>query len=346
MTAYSQAVTLQAEDFAKKYGLEARRTYPAIASSTGMSIIHLRSEYKSTEELIKELSSVPEVISVSPNYVTYINPPPVTSALLVVGETKQLIVTGTDKNLTWQSSNPAIAAVNASGLVTGIAPGTVIITANTEDGGFSAATTVIVVPQIMVSPSAATVVIGETQQLIVIGTDKNLAWISGNTNVATIDASGLVTGISAGTAIITVNTETGSTTYCTVTVIAKMPGELTLAPSSTSIQIGNTKQLWATIEPLDVIRNNDVTWSSSNTAVATVSTSGLVTGISAGSATITANTEDGFTADCEVTVTSKTDGNKDINSGGGGGCNVGYCNTLLLTVCLAYCLNNQQKKAK
>ena len=80
---------------------------------------------------------------------------------------------------------------------------------------------------------------------------------------------------------------------------------VTLAPSSTSIQVGNTVQLWATITPLDVINNEGVIWSSSNTTVATVSTSGLVSGISVGDTTITVKTKEGeHTATCVVTVTS------------------------------------------
>jgi hypothetical protein len=75
MDAYTKTLTDQAEALAKKYGLEARNTYPAIAKITGKSIILLRSETKSTEELMEELSSDPEIISVEPNFIVSIDPP-------------------------------------------------------------------------------------------------------------------------------------------------------------------------------------------------------------------------------------------------------------------------------
>ena len=74
MDAYTQLLLEQAEAFAKKYGLVVLSTNPGIAKLTGGSIIALRSEDKSTEELIKELSSDPDVISVSPNHIYYPDP--------------------------------------------------------------------------------------------------------------------------------------------------------------------------------------------------------------------------------------------------------------------------------
>jgi len=67
INAYSQAILYQAEAFARDFGLEALNTFSEIAVISGKSIIHLRSEHKSTEELIQELSSVPYVESVHPN---------------------------------------------------------------------------------------------------------------------------------------------------------------------------------------------------------------------------------------------------------------------------------------
>jgi hypothetical protein len=80
MNAYSQAILQQAEAFAKKYELKVFGTYPETARSQGKSIIALRSDYKSTEEIMKELSSDPDVISMSPNYIEEIpepNPEPI-----------------------------------------------------------------------------------------------------------------------------------------------------------------------------------------------------------------------------------------------------------------------------
>jgi len=75
MAAYSQAILQQAEVIASKYGLELKNTHPEIARASGKSLIILRSENKSTKELMKEISSDPDVINVSPNHIyEYIEP--------------------------------------------------------------------------------------------------------------------------------------------------------------------------------------------------------------------------------------------------------------------------------
>jgi spore coat protein CotH len=78
--------------------------------------------------------------------------------------------------------------------------------------------------------------------------------------------------------------------------------EITLNKTSTTIPTGRTEQLSAVIEPADAT-NKNVTWSSSDVSIASVSSEGLVTGVSEGVATITATTEDGnFSAECIVTI--------------------------------------------
>ena len=77
---------------------------------------------------------------------------------------------------------------------------------------------------------------------------------------------------------------------------------VTISPTTASIEVGNTQQLTATVSPSNAT-NKSITWSSNNTSVATVSSTGLVTGISAGNATITVTTTDGgYTATCTITV--------------------------------------------
>ena len=77
---------------------------------------------------------------------------------------------------------------------------------------------------------------------------------------------------------------------------------VSVSPTSSSLQVGQTQQLTATVSPSNAT-NNGVSWSSSNTGVATVNSSGLVSGVSAGNATITVRTDDGgYTATCNVTI--------------------------------------------
>lgn len=87
---------------------------------------------------------------------------------------------------------------------------------------------------------------------------------------------------------------------------------VTVSPTSASITVGATQQLTATVSPSNAT-NQSVTWSSDNTSVATVSTSGLVTALAEGSATITVTTDDqGKTATSAITVTTSSTGGTDL----------------------------------
>lgn len=137
-------------------------------------------------------------------------------------------------------------------------------------------------------------------------TNQSVQWTSSNTAVATVSASGLITAVANGTANIQVQTVDGSyTASCAVTVTTGVTG-VTVAPSTVTLSLAGTKtsQLTPTVAPA-AASNKAVTYTSSAPAVATVSSTGLVTGISAGSATITVTTVDGsFTATTAVTVTA------------------------------------------
>ena len=119
----------------------------------------------------------------------------------------------------------------------------------------------------------------------------------------------MVTAVAAGTANITVTTEDGGhTATCAVTVTnatVAVTG-VTLDQSTLAINTGATATLVATVNPTDAT-NKNVTWSSDNTAIATVDANGMVTAVAAGVANITVTTEDGsFTASSEVTVANAT----------------------------------------
>lgn len=135
-------------------------------------------------------------------------------------------------------------------------------------------------------------------------TNKNVTWSSSNISVATVDEDGVVTGILQGTATITVTTEDGSfTDECEVTVTAPVAVTgVTLNLNTASVAEGKTVTLTATVAPANAA-NKNVTWSTSDPSIATVS-NGVVTGVAAGTATITVTTADGgHTATCTVTVT-------------------------------------------
>ena len=164
--------------------------------------------------------------------------------------------------------------------------------------------------------------IGDTSQLTVNyseGTNvKNVTFESSNTNVAGVSNTGLVTGISEGTATITATAEAANSTTVTATItITVSPIEVTsvsLDAASSSVKVGKTMTLIATVYPSNAT-NKTVKWLSSSTAIATVTSSGVVSGVAAGSATITAYSDannngacdtDEKKATCTVTVTAST----------------------------------------
>ena len=136
---------------------------------------------------------------------------------------------------------------------------------------------------------------------------KKITWSSSDTNVATVDANGTVTAKSAGTAVITATSENGKSASCTITVNEKLIPitEVRLNKSAETLTEGDTTTLTATVLPDNTTYSKNVSWSSNNEAVATVSADGTVTAKSAGTAVITAITENGKTASCTVTVNKK-----------------------------------------
>src|SRR5438067_360427 len=168
------------------------------------------------------------------------------------------------------------------------------------------------VASVAVSPASASVQVGQTVQLAATPRDANgnplsgraVSWASSNTAVATVSGSGLVTGVTAGSATITATSE-GQGGTATITVSTVVVASVTVRPATAAVAAGRTVQVVAT--PKDANGNplsgRTVTWASSNSAVATVSGSGLVTGVTAGSATITATSE-GKSGTSAITVTA------------------------------------------
>ena len=242
---------------------------------------------------------------------------------LTEGESETLAATVTpenaeNKSIKWSSNNEAVATVDANGTVTAKSAGTAVITA-TSTNGKSAGCTVTVekkqipVTEVRLSESTVGIVEGSTYKLTATvlpenTTDsKNVSWSSNNEAVATVDANGTVTAKSAGTAVITATSTNGKSAGCTVTVSRKeIPiTEISLDKSSATLTEGETTTLVATVLPENTTYGKSVKWSSSNVAVATVDLMGKVTAKSAGTAIITATSENGKTASCTITVNKK-----------------------------------------
>ena len=131
-------------------------------------------------------------------------------------------------------------------------------------------------------------------------TNKTLTWSSSNTSVATV-SNGVVKAVGFGTATITAKSNNGKTASCSVTVNPIAVTGVSLNKTSLSFTgTGSSQTLTATVSPSNAT-NKTLTWSSSNTSVATVS-NGVVKAVGFGTATITAKSSNGKTASCSVTV--------------------------------------------
>jgi trimeric autotransporter adhesin len=204
------------------------------------------------------------------------------------------------RQVTWSSSNTAVATVSPSGVVTGNSAGTATITATAEGKSGTAQVTVskAAVASVTISPTTMTLAPGGSGQLTVTARDQNgtpltgrtVTFTSSNNAVATVSASGVVTGVTPGSATITATVE-GKTATAQVTVTSQTVGSVEITPSAPQVCVGNSTQLTATVRDAggNILTGVPVTFSSSNTAVANVSSSGLLTGVAAGSAVITAS---------------------------------------------------------
>ena len=173
-----------------------------------------------------------------------------------------------------------------------------------------------VLTTIDVTPANASLEVGATQALLAtvkdqsgnIMADQSLTWSSDNNAAATVSSSGMVTAVAAGAAKITA-TSGGKTGRSDITVLAPPPNpvvtSVTVSPPSTSVANGATVTLAATVKDQqgNVMAGQTIAWSTSDASVATVSSNGVVTGVAAGSATITA-TSSGKSGTSSITVTA------------------------------------------
>ena len=222
-----------------------------------------------------------------------------------------------DKVVTWSSDHPEIASVSNNGTVTAVASsGTAIITATTEDGGYTATCAVEVLPNpvtsLTLNKTSTTIPRWGQETLVATVTPSNASdtsvdWSSDHPEIASVDPDGTVHGVTAGTATIKALAHDGSGCFenCVVTVTYTAVTGVTLNKASTKIALNatdHTETLIATVNPAGASKKT-VTWTSSDNSVATVDSNGKVTAVSVGTATITVTTDDGgYTATCDVEV--------------------------------------------
>ncbi|MBE9601527.1 DUF4979 domain-containing protein [Pedobacter sp. MC2016-24] len=223
----------------------------------------------------------------------------------------------TNGKLLWSSSDESVAKVSQNGVVKAIGLGTATVTAQSTDGGLRKASVeitvidkVIYATSIVTAPATlntypkvkttitATVSPANT-------TYKRLTWASSNPGVATVDQSGVLTGLAPGTTNITAKPADGSSVLATVvvTVIDVVPIQ--------SININTVLNDGIAVDERLVIdygvspaaaTKQLVNWTSNNTNIATVTSTGIVTGVAVGQAVITGTSTDGGNVTTTLTI--------------------------------------------
>jgi len=243
-----------------------------------------------------------------------------------VGDESTLTITGTpstatNKTINWTSSNTDVATVTASTSTTAkviaAAKGTAVIKGEATDGSGKYVSCVVTVSNIQIlniylNTSSLDLSEGDTATVTATiyptnATTQTLKWTSSNTSVATVDSKGnIVAGATKGYAIITAAATDGSGKYAECVVLSKpkvyVTGLTINYGTSLDLLYGDSTYLKATILPSNATTQT-VTWTSSNSTVASIDSTGLLKGLTLGEATITA-TADSKTVSITVTVTN------------------------------------------
>ena len=222
--------------------------------------------------------------------------------------------------LTWSSSDPSIATVDANGVVRGLKEGEVTITVTSSNGKTAKCTVIVTnetvnVDSITLNPSSLTMFVGDTNQIAAIikpdnATERDIVWSSSDSSVVSVDENGVIKGLKAGTATITVKTIDGKVVATSTITVKEVPVEsITFDSDDISVKVGNTAQINATVKP-DNATDKELIWTTSDSSIATVDSTGKVTGKKVGVVTIIARTTDG-TVQQTVTITVEMNYNDD-----------------------------------
>ena len=221
----------------------------------------------------------------------------------------------TNQAITWTSSDNSIVSIDTNGKITGLKIGEANITATSYNNKIATCHVKVIAKEetqkddvkITLDTSYLSININESAQLIETitpnGSVANVKWSSSDEKIAKVDNSGMVTGISTGNATITASLSNGAKAECVVNVSQKTINPLLISLSQTrlNLNINESRVITATVRPENAT-NKNITWSSSNTSIATVDSNGKVTAKGSGTAIITARAVNGVKAQCTVVV--------------------------------------------
>lgn len=300
---------------------------PGVATVTAQGVVSGVSKGQAIITADAELDQVngTATINVIDPVVASIQITPVGTQILRLGAFLQATATARDasnnvltgRTFNWSSSNPSLASVSQSGLISAIALGSATITAEVDGRTSSMGVQVTEVPPKSVTLAPDTVALGTGTTRLLTPTvidslnrvvtslaTRSVQWASSNPAVASVSSSGVVTALTGGVARVNVTVD-NMRSNDVVFVITDVVNSVRLTPSQTPpMRVGNTLQVTAAAlnNQTQVIPGKTFTWTSSNPSVATVSGSGLVTAVAPGTVSITAETE-GKTASLNIPVT-------------------------------------------
>ena len=264
----------------------------------GSAVITVTANGAEVGRVAVKVLAAPKKVTVSPS-----------SLYLQEGTTQILKATlpkKTASQIKWTTSDPKIATVDASGIVTAIKAGKATITATTFNGKKATCAVTVQMGSLpeSVSFDMKSISVGVKESVAITprvdeGAEALFTWSTKNKKIAAVSKTGKITGKKTGSTKITVRTQNGKTATLSVKVL-KAPSKVTLSAKALTLDVYGTQRLTATLPKKTA---SQIKWTSSDPKVAAVDESGVVTGLSRGTATITASTFNKKKATCAVTVT-------------------------------------------
>ena len=276
-----------------------------IAVSVGSAIVSVVADGKS--------ASVP--VTVTPETAALVTITPATLTLrrtntrdlsATARNSQNIIITG--RTFRWSSSNSSVVAVDQSGKVTALAPGSVVVTAESDQTVGSASITVTDIPigSCSLSPSSSkvtvtqsvqpTLVLRDTANNVIPSQGRQIIWTSSNEIVATVSSTGLATTRRAGTATITASPAENAQVTCSVGVEAVDPRivQVVIQQRTGSLRLGIPRGFSAVLldsTNTQVPAGRITAWSTNTPTVISVTQAGIVTGLTLGTARVIATSE-------------------------------------------------------
>lgn len=208
--------------------------------------------------------------------------------------------------LTWKSSDTSVVTVSSNGTVTAKGAGTADVTVSSDNGKQASCRVTVtdtMPTSVKLSQTSAVMDKGKTLRLSATvqpaAANPSLTWTSSSPTVASVDQNGVVTAKSAGKAVITVKTVNGLTSTCTINIYGEPTG-IKLDKTSLTLKKNDRYTFKPTLSGVNP--KSALKWTSSDSSVVSVSTSGAIYAHKGGKATIKVTTANNLTASCTVTV--------------------------------------------